>query len=88
MGYSFSSSVLWETMPKALLKSRHRAEADWPAVSQILLPALFVDGCHTGQLSVVWDIPSEPGLITDDGEWLGELFCQLPRHARMDGGIF
>jgi len=37
--------------------ARHRGQADRPVVPGILLPALPVDGCYTGDPPVVWDHP-------------------------------
>ncbi|RMC04442.1 hypothetical protein DUI87_18884 [Hirundo rustica rustica] len=50
----------------------------------ILLPTLFVNGHHTGQLPVIWNLSSEPGLLVKDGEWLRKLICQLHHHPGMD----
>ncbi|KAJ7402609.1 hypothetical protein BTVI_84807 [Pitangus sulphuratus] len=36
------------------------------------------------QLPIIWDLPSDPELLVNDGERLGELFRQLPHHPRMD----
>lgn len=41
-----------------------------------------MDGHHTGHLPVVWDLPSNPGVMTNDGQCLGELFWLLPQHCR------
>lgn len=33
---------------------------------------------------VIWDLPSEPALLINDGQQLGKLFLQLPHHPGMD----
>lgn len=40
-------------------------------------------GPHIGQLPVIWDLPSYPGLIVNEGEQLSQLFLQLPHDSRM-----
>lgn len=52
-------------------------QADRPGVSQILLMALLMDGVTLAP-PVLWDLPSEPGLMINDGEQLHKLICQLP----------
>ena len=42
---------------------QHQGQADSPVVPQILLPALIVDGNHTGQPPVCWDLCSLVGLL-------------------------
>ncbi|KAJ7427707.1 hypothetical protein WISP_04686 [Willisornis vidua] len=46
--------------------------------------ALFVDWGDIRQPPIIWDLPRDPGLLEDDGEWLGKLFCQLPHHPGLD----
>ncbi|KAJ7425391.1 glycerol kinase [Pitangus sulphuratus] len=52
--------------------------------AQVLLAALFVDQHDIQQLPIIWDLPREPGLLVNDGEWFGKLFCQLSHHPRID----
>lgn len=40
-------------------------------------------GPHIGQPPVIWDLPSYPGLIVNEGEQLSQLFLQLPHDSRM-----
>ncbi|RMC01052.1 hypothetical protein DUI87_22316 [Hirundo rustica rustica] len=67
-----------------VIKGDQVLRSDWSVVTMILLCTLFVNGCHIGQLPVVWNLTSEPGLLVDDGEWLNKLICQLPHHPGMD----
>ncbi|RMC01183.1 hypothetical protein DUI87_22274 [Hirundo rustica rustica] len=63
---SLSWSMLWDTVSKALLKSKQTTSTALPASTRILLCTLFVNGCHTGQFPVVQNLTSEPGLMADD----------------------
>ncbi|KAF4801064.1 ependymin related 1 [Turdus rufiventris] len=49
---------------KALIPcKKYRDQANWPIITRILLPTLFINGCHTGLLPVIWNLTSEPGLL-------------------------
>lgn len=61
-----------------------RGQAGRPVLPWILLPAFPADGCHIGQPSVHWDLPSQPGLLVNNGMWLGEHSHQLPQHSGVD----
>lgn len=65
-------SWLWDGTQDILLHDLlwQRGQTDRPVVPWTLFPAFLVDGCHTGQPSDNWDLPSQPGLLVNDGMWL------------------
>lgn len=78
--------MLWHGTQDDLLHDRlwQRGQTDRPVVPWIFLLAFLVDGCHNGQHSVNWDLPSQPGLLVNNGMWLGEHFYKLPQHSWVD----
>lgn len=55
-----------------------RSQADWPIVSQVLLPALFEDYSDTSFPPVFKHHSHSPWLFKDSTEWFAKHFCQLP----------
>ncbi|KAJ7407078.1 hypothetical protein BTVI_63908 [Pitangus sulphuratus] len=57
----------------------------WQSIGLTLLVIVATLACVLlFMLCVIWDVPGEPGLVINDGEWLGELFRKLPHHPRVD----
>lgn len=59
-------------------------KADRPVAPLILLLTLPVGRCHISKSPVVWDLPSWPGTLMDDGKWPGKHFHQLPQYPWVD----
>ncbi|KAK4814832.1 hypothetical protein QYF61_027805 [Mycteria americana] len=49
-----------------------------------LIQIIDKDGHHIGKPPVIWDFPFKPGLLINDGEWLGKLLHQLPQYSWVD----
>ncbi|KAJ7404977.1 hypothetical protein WISP_142313 [Willisornis vidua] len=47
--------------------ARHHGQAHKLVVVRVLLATRFVDWCDTGHPPIIWDLPSELGLLVDDG---------------------
>ena len=62
----------------------YQGQAGRPVLPWILLLSLRVDGCHISSPPVAWDLSCYPGLLINDGEWLGKLLGQLPQRSQVD----
>jgi len=60
--------------------AQHRGQTDRSVVPRILL----LDGHHTVDPPVTWDLPWSPGLLIGDGEGLGQPLHQLLQYSWVD----